>query len=428
MVQSQNRYHSALQKHQDRGKTQHELSLYLRSNPDWTDIRKKYKRNSFNDDDVGLLNWLLSTEGEDSTRVNQTELLEAKKIFLKWVPKMQYAGGLKFLKSNPNLLTKEKGHVGEYAPTEVPPTQSALKRNESSIHPDKAYVAPFPVAPGKKNYGKSSDANPKRKYRLYKPKRAQKHPKPIVPKIVHLIWFRPRGPRWCTFRFHNLISILSVHKFIQPEYIFVWHNNTPCGHYWNEAAERIPNIVMKKTRAPTSVFGQSIQVIEHQTDVARINIILNYGGIYIDLDVVALKAWDPLLYYETTMGAENPNLLGSGVITAIPNSKFIALWLESYKDFYDIKWNYNSCVMPTKLSRKYPELVHIEWDTMHSPSWNEVEWLYDEGKLWDWSLNYCVHLWYRYHRLEHSPEDIRKINTTMAEIFRYVYYGTPDML
>ena len=51
------------------------------------------------------------------------------------------------------------------------------------------------------------------------------------------------------------------------------------------------------------------------------------------------------------------------------------------------------------------------------------EWLYTDGKLWNWSQNYAVHLWYRTHPNEYSPSNIRCLNTTTGEILRHIYYG-----
>ncbi len=246
----------------------------------------------------------------------------------------------------------------------------------------------------------------------------------VVPKFVHLIWFHPLNPE---FRFHHLISILSIQKYIKPRRILFWHDKEPTGPWWNFARRKVPNIQMIVRKPPTSIFGHDINVIEHQSDVARLEAILKYGGIYLDLDVIVLKSFDPLLGHNCTFGAESLDLLGSGVIIARPNASFIHLLYDQYRTFDDKSWNYHSVILPMRLARKFPNLVHVEWDSMHRPNWMERSWLYNEGKLWDWINNYTVHLWYRYHNKDYDPESIKYLNTTMGEIFRYIYYGKHDI-
>lgn len=45
--------------------------------------------------------------------------------------------------------------------------------------------------------------------------------------------------------------------------------------------------------------------------------------------------------------------------------------------------------------RRFEFGVDVEWFSMHRPNWDERLWLYTDGKLWDWSNNYAVHLWFR---------------------------------
>jgi hypothetical protein len=81
-----------------------------------------------------------------------------------------------------------------------------------------------------------------------------------------------------------------------------------------------------------------------------------------------------------------------------------------------------------QIAQRHKHLVHIEWFSFHRPNWDERDWLYKEGKLWDWQNNYAVHLWYREYGIEHDPNSIRMWNTTAGEVFRYIYYGTSAVM
>jgi len=50
--------------------------------------------------------------------------------------------------------------------------------------------------------------------------------------------------------------------------------------------------------------------IEHQSDTARLQILLEMGGIYMDDDLVLLKSLDPLRSHQMVLGEENYDALG----------------------------------------------------------------------------------------------------------------------
>jgi hypothetical protein len=250
-----------------------------------------------------------------------------------------------------------------------------------------------------------------------------------VPSLVHVIWFYPPNT---TFRFHQLLSLLSVQQHVAPTSLMFWHSPAapPVGAWWRFAKETLAgSLYLVERPPPQHVFGRAVKRPEHQADVARIDILLQHGGIYIDLDVIVVKSLRPLLRYPVSMGAESPHLLGSGVIVAEKNASFLALWRQHYASFDDTQWNQHSVVLPMLLASQHPHLIHIEWFSLHRPNWDERQWLYAAGKLWAWQQdNLAVHLWYREYHTEHDPHSIRTWNTTAGEIFRYIYYGSPDLL
>jgi mannosyltransferase OCH1-like enzyme len=246
-----------------------------------------------------------------------------------------------------------------------------------------------------------------------------------VPKIVHYCWYG--GKRRSMFRFYHFISILSAYKFIKPEVIYFWYDFIPQGNLWKDIRRRVPIIQTKHRPAPTHIYYRSLsRYDQHQSDIVRLEAVMEYGGIYMDLDVVALKSFDPLLKYDTTMGYETSDGLCNGIIISKPNAPFLRLWHLEYANFDDNSWAYHSVQLPAVLAKTYPGLIHTEENTLNRPNWLETEWLYEKGKWYNWSYNYAVHLYYQQgqNRIEHSPETIKKLDTTMGEIFRYIYYGS----
>lgn len=245
-----------------------------------------------------------------------------------------------------------------------------------------------------------------------------------VPRIVHIIWFTPDDP---DFKFVHSASMLSIQRFIEPNRIVFWHDDEPTGTWWKFIRMHIPNLELRKCVPPSQVFGNKIRSPEHQSDVARLQILIRYGGIYLDLDTIVLKSFENLMAYPVTMGAESPELLGNGIIVARPNATFLRIWYDQYRTFDDRLYNEHSVRLPMNLAREYPKLVHIEWDSLLRPNWFERQWLIGEGKLWDWFNNYAIHLYLKYHKMEYSPQNIKFLNTTTGEILRYIYYGTYEI-
>lgn len=102
-----------------------------------------------------------------------------------------------------------------------------------------------------------------------------------VPNIVHYIWFGCRD-----FRFHHYLSVKSVIKIQKPVTILFHTDCMPHGKYFREVE---PHLRIVKRTPPKTVWGRPIVNVEHQSDVARLQILLEFGGIYLDDDVVILK-------------------------------------------------------------------------------------------------------------------------------------------
>ena len=56
---------------------------------------------------------------------------------------------------------------------------------------------------------------------------------------------------------------------------------------------------------PLFVHNQRIFIIYHKGDVAKLEILLEYGGIYLDFDVIVVNSLDPLRRFDATLGKSN---------------------------------------------------------------------------------------------------------------------------
>ena len=90
---------------------------------------------------------------------------------------------------------------------------------------------------------------------------------------------------------------------------------------------------------------------------------MKYGGIYLDMDVLCLRSFQPLRAFELVLGRQGREGLCNAVILSIPGS-FFKSWYESYRSFrssgFRDHWAEHSVEIPNQLAEKYPSWLHIE--------------------------------------------------------------------
>lgn len=164
----------------------------------------------------------------------------------------------------------------------------------------------------------------------------------IVPNVVHYIRFNKNS-----FSFVDYVCVRSAYVNQRPERI-VFHTNVGVdnftGAYWNrirEEADFYSRIVVLPAEVPTEIFGQRLSDgwrLFHGSDIARIRIMMEHGGIYLDSDVYVVQNLDKYRKFEIAMGWDEGQFLGSQVIIAHKNARFLPLWLDTYREYHPELW------------------------------------------------------------------------------------------
>ena len=244
----------------------------------------------------------------------------------------------------------------------------------------------------------------------------------MVPNIIHLIWFGLDK----SFTFINYVSVRSVFEQQRPKRIMFHCDHLPIGPWWQRLASEVPLMVMPR-QPPAYVGKKKLDLIYHQADVTKLEVLIKYGGIYIDCDVIVINSLNPLRVNEATVGREKPKKLIMGVMFARRNARFLRLWYDSYKHSYrpDL-WDYNSGIVPFHLYTLRPSLLHIEPYRLTTPDWTERHLLWDT--VIPWHHLYVIHVMTHKTDASFTPENIKRLNSTFGEVMRLVYYGSPTML
>ncbi|XP_077868877.1 uncharacterized protein LOC144359635 [Saccoglossus kowalevskii] len=248
------------------------------------------------------------------------------------------------------------------------------------------------------------------------------HDEIVVPNIAHFIWFSCHQ-----FRFVNLISILSAHRIMQAERILFHTDCEPDNELWIQAKLLIPVLKVVNRVEPTAVFNQTLNPKwhEHSADVARLQILKEMGGVYLDTTIV-LAPLEPLRHYDYVVGQPEPTVLSNGIIFAEKHSRFLNYYYDSYRKYNSICWGCSSVVKQYELAKSYVDMLHIEPSSLIGPK----DWRAVLLNNYHWqNRHFTIHVYIRYYRgkKDFTAENIRYLNTAFGEICRYIYYGSPAM-
>lgn len=245
-----------------------------------------------------------------------------------------------------------------------------------------------------------------------------------VPNFVHFVSFGNNR----TFTFVNYLSVLGAYKVQKPDRLLMHYDFLPTGAWWERVKEDVPTLELVKRERPKEIGGRPVDVIFHASDIARLEILLDYGGVYIDSDALFIQEVDDLRHYPCTLGKEKPPKFISGFIVAEKGALFLQLWLETYKyNYVGHLWDYNSASIPYHIYNKHPKLLHVEPWRITTPDWTEREQLLLDNI--EWRKLYLLHLmWHGQNQTLITPEIIKTMPGILGSVTRNLYYGSPDKI
>ena len=135
----------------------------------------------------------------------------------------------------------------------------------------------------------------------------------MIPKIIHYCWFgrgeKPELARRC---------IASWRKFCPDFEIREW-NEDNCGYL----------------AMPFMAEAYAAKKYAFVSDVMRLLVLEQYGGVYFDTDVEVVRDISPLLNDEGFIGFENDQFVNSGqVMAAVPHQRIVQAMIEAYKQLH----------------------------------------------------------------------------------------------
>jgi mannosyltransferase OCH1-like enzyme len=136
----------------------------------------------------------------------------------------------------------------------------------------------------------------------------------LIPNIIHFVYgFKEQKEE---FELYRYLAIKSAYDVNKPDKIYFHYYYEPYGIWWDKIK---PLLTLDKIDPPTEIYGNEIYHYAHKADIIRLQKLIKYGGIYLDIDTICLKSFNDLFEYDFVMGEqsnygntdiyENPNKL-----------------------------------------------------------------------------------------------------------------------
>lgn len=166
----------------------------------------------------------------------------------------------------------------------------------------------------------------------------------MIPRILHYCWF---GGGEKPAEFHKY---LASWKRACPDYEL---------REWNESNFDVNINAYCREAYLTRNFA-------HVSDVCRVWVLLNFGGVYLDTDVEVFRSFDNLLILDSFVGVE-----GKQIATSVIGSVAGATWLCKFMEYYNRRhfiswWGHTMRTPNTKIltERILPQINITDYPTV----------------------------------------------------------------
>ncbi|PHH76367.1 hypothetical protein CDD80_1578 [Ophiocordyceps camponoti-rufipedis] len=223
-----------------------------------------------------------------------------------------------------------------------------------------------------------------------------------IPNVVNFVFFQklPSSKPEGDFGFLAYLAVRSAIVSLKPDHVYIHYGFASSPSRFGRASQApLGESIIKRNpwirrlrphvelKPYTKPLDHSLKHREHLADRIRLELLLEHGGIYMDLDAFALRpfaeALSPSSPHDAILGYEGGNRAGlcNAVIAARPNSSFIDRWLHTYdKADLNAEWNYHSVILPRQLAHHHPdEICELPPDAFFWPTWTwgDVRWMHE---------------------------------------------------
>ncbi len=249
----------------------------------------------------------------------------------------------------------------------------------------------------------------------------------MIPNIFHFCYGLQKDFGGKPFSLVHFLAIKSAYELNKPDLIHFYYKYEPSGEWWERAKSLV---ILKQIEPPEEIYGKKLYHVAHKSDVVRLKKLIEYGGIYLDLDTICKKPFKDLLCNKFVIGKQGrwrKMGLCNAVIMSEKNSEFAKEWIESYRTFRskgkDKYWAEHSVKYPLQLAKKMKDKICIvEYNRFHYPLYYPISLKKLFIYCFDYKEAYCHHLWengsWEKYLKDLNVDDIKSKDTTYNLIAR----------
>lgn len=252
--------------------------------------------------------------------------------------------------------------------------------------------------------------------------------------VVHFIY--PKWPNTRPLSFVNYVSVRLAAQIQKPKEIKFWIEDQPDNNEWWDAIKPLVTIVHRPM--PREFGGTKIEWPQYSSDVLRLQILQEEGGIYLDTDMLMLKqVYRPILVppdaHDWFWSCEEPSATGSAqsmcnaFMQSTPQHPFLQAWLNAIPDaMQSSTWAEGGVVLPYKLSRNFKD-VYIGSSRLFCPLDLSDNWMFStDPKTIEFAqrhieMSFSVHIFETYWRdviKDITPEWCKNNDSLFSRIVR----------
>ncbi|KAF6036523.1 hypothetical protein EB796_005176 [Bugula neritina] len=190
-------------------------------------------------------------------------------------------------------------------------------------------------------------------------------------------------------------------------------------------------MVVVEREPPTTIFGKPFGWVQHGSDLARIQVLREYGGIYLDNDCLVVNEFVGLRKHHCVVSKSSEERhLGNMVLMGTPDCVFLKLYEELYKlDYQRDLWYFNGGELPQyALLDQYPGIAVMADEGVQQ---GMMYWLWrldrsveETRSKWNILHLFYGHKDYTYHdTINYNHTNIRTTHNTFARLARWIYYN-----
>ena len=183
----------------------------------------------------------------------------------------------------------------------------------------------------------------------------------IIPNIIHFIY--PCWPNTRPLSFLNYMAVKMAKEVQKPDQIIFWIDGDPKPSPWWDAIQ--PLVDIHFTQFSSSFGGTNIEWPQYASDVFRLQVLRDHGGIYMDTDMLLLLPLHEFMddrinritmCFEPTDKPE-PESICNAMIISEPYNGFIGRWLDKMPDALKSNtWAHGGVQIPYLLHKEHSRL------------------------------------------------------------------------